>query len=31
MSSIGAVTDATFAAEVEEHKGLTLVDFWATW
>ena len=31
MSSIAAVTDATFASEVEEHKGLALVDFWATW
>src|SRR5574341_2261877 len=31
MSNIAAVTDATFAAEVEEHKGLALVDFWATW
>jgi thioredoxin 1 len=26
-----AVTDATFAAEVEQHRGLVLVDFWATW
>jgi thioredoxin 1 len=26
-----AVTDATFGAEVEEHKGLAIVDFWATW
>ena len=25
------VTDATFAAEVEQSKGLTVVDFWATW
>ncbi|HEX6041046.1 thioredoxin [Longimicrobium sp.] len=25
------VTDATFAAEVEQTKGLTVVDFWATW
>lgn len=25
------VTDATFAAEVEQAKGLTVVDFWATW
>ncbi len=25
------VTDATFAAEVEQAKGLVLVDFWATW
>ncbi|HVX88436.1 MAG TPA: thioredoxin [Gemmatimonadales bacterium] len=26
-----AVTDATFAAEVDQAKGLVLVDFWATW
>ena len=26
-----AVTDATFEAEVEHHKGLVIVDFWATW
>jgi thioredoxin 1 len=26
-----AVTDATFPAEVEQHKGLVIVDFWATW
>jgi thioredoxin 1 len=26
-----AVTDATFELEVEQHKGLTIVDFWATW
>lgn len=25
------VTDATFQAEVEQHEGLTVVDFWATW
>ena len=25
------VTDATFAAEVEQADGLVLVDFWATW
>jgi thioredoxin 1 len=26
-----AVTDATFAQEIEQSKGLTLVDFSATW
>lgn len=26
-----AVTDATFQQEVEQHKGLAIVDFWATW
>lgn len=31
MSSIPDITDATFAAEVENAPGLTLVDFWATW
>ena len=25
------ITDATFAVEVEQHKGLAVVDFWATW
>ncbi|HEV2749201.1 MAG TPA: thioredoxin [Gemmatimonadales bacterium] len=29
--NLTAVTDATFGAEVEEHKGLAIVDFWATW
>lgn len=31
MSDVLAVTDATFAAEVEQHDGLVVVDFWATW
>jgi len=26
-----AVTDATFDQEVEQHRGLAVVDFWATW
>jgi thioredoxin 1 len=26
-----AVTDATFGQEVEQHQGLAIVDFWATW
>jgi len=26
-----AVTDATFASEVTEAKGLVMVDFWAEW
>jgi thioredoxin 1 len=26
-----ALTDATFAAEVEQAKGVCLVDFWAEW
>jgi len=31
MSNFTAVTDATFVTEIEEHKGLAVVDFWATW
>ena len=30
-SATVAVTDNTFAAEVEKPKGVVLVDFWATW
>ena len=30
-TQIAHVTDATFAAEVEQASGLVLVDFWATW
>ncbi len=26
-----AVTDGTFQAEVEQHRGLAVVDFWAEW
>jgi thioredoxin 1 len=31
MSNSVAVTDATFVTEIEEHKGLAVVDFWAAW
>ena len=31
MSKTMAVTDESFASEVEQHSGLTVVDFWATW
>jgi thioredoxin 1 len=31
MANAMAVTDADFATEVEQHEGLTVVDFWATW
>ncbi len=26
-----AVTDGDFAQEIEQHDGLAMVDFWATW
>ncbi|MEX2180246.1 MAG: thioredoxin [Gemmatimonadaceae bacterium] len=26
-----AVTDENFEAEIEQHDGLAVVDFWATW
>ena len=29
--NVKAVTDATFADEVEKANGLTLIDFWAVW
>ncbi len=29
--NVKAVTDATFAEEVEKASGLTLIDFWAVW
>ena len=31
MSNVIAVTDADFETQVEQHDGLTIVDFWATW
>lgn len=30
MSEV-TLTDANFAKEVEEHKGVVVVDFWAAW
>ena len=30
-SNTVAVTDGTFQAEVEQHRGLAVVDFWAEW
>jgi len=31
MAELTQVTDNNFGAEVEQQKGLVLVDFWATW
>jgi len=31
MANVNAVTDSDFENEVEQHDGLTVVDFWATW
>ena len=31
MSKARAVSDSDFAAEIEQHPGLAVVDFWATW
>ena len=31
MSSTLAVTDVNFETEIEQHSGLAVVDFWATW
>ena len=31
MAGTLAVTDGNFEAEIEQHSGLAVVDFWATW
>ncbi|HSJ62355.1 MAG TPA: thioredoxin [Gemmatimonadaceae bacterium] len=31
MSNAVAVSDETFQTEIEQHKGLAVVDFWAEW
>lgn len=31
MSNAVDVTDSDFEAEIENHPGLAVVDFWATW
>lgn len=31
MSKAMELTDATFTSEIEDHKGLAVVDFWAPW
>ena len=31
MANATPVTDANFETEVEQHDGLAVVDFWATW
>jgi thioredoxin 1 len=31
MSNAVAVTDESFALEIEQHQGLVVVDFWAAW
>lgn len=31
MSNAVEVTDSDFEAQIEQHKGLAVVDFWATW
>lgn len=31
MSNATEVTDNDFEAEIEQHEGLAVVDFWATW
>ena len=31
MSNAVAVTDTDFETQIEQHEGLAVVDFWATW
>jgi thioredoxin 1 len=31
MAATTKVTDADFAQEIEQHEGLAMVDFWASW
>jgi thioredoxin 1 len=31
MADMKQVTDADFDREIEQHDGLAMVDFWATW
>jgi thioredoxin len=31
LTSVREVTDATFAAEIETHRGAAIVDLWAEW
>ena len=31
MANITDITEESFAAEVEHSRGITIVDFWATW
>ena len=31
MANATTVTDADFESEIENHDGLAVVDFWATW
>ena len=31
MSNAVEVNDADFESQIEQHKGLAVVDFWATW
>ena len=31
MANAVEVNDGTFAAEIEQYAGLSVVDFWATW